>query len=332
MKRIFIALTAAVLCALIMASCTSPALQDTEPETTAPGTTVPETTEPETTEPETTEPETTEPETTEPETTMPETTEPETTEPETTVPETTAPETTVPETTAPETTVPETTAPETAPYENELGFKEDLSEYEKYMDPEDRDAYLLLVNPDHPLGSDYKPSDLTLLADRRGDRKDQLRLYAAKALEAFLKESRANGCKKMTSVSAYRPYNTQKYIFDNEVKGYMEDGMTEEEAIAKTRSDTAYPGESEHQSGLAVDVLDYDHTLSNFAGTYEAEWLAENCWKFGFILRYPQDKEEITTYVYEPWHLRYVGRYHAKRIYDMGMCLEEYVEYLANNP
>ena len=110
------------------------------------------------------------------------------------------------------------------------------------------------------------------------------------------------------------------------------DSMTEEEAIAKTRSDTAYPGESEHQSGLAVDVLDYDHTLSNFAGTYEAEWLAENCWKFGFILRYPQDKEEITTYVYEPWHLRYVGRYHAKRIYDMGMCLEEYVEYLANNP
>lgn len=264
----------------------------------------------------------------EPETTELETTEPETTEPETTEPETTEPETTEPETTEPETTEPETTEP-AASYE--LGFKEDLSEYEKYLDPEDRDGYLLLVNPEHPLGRDYKPSDLTLLTDRREGRKDELRLYAGKALEAFLMESRANGCKTMTSVSAYRPYNTQEYIFDNEVKGYMEEGMTREEAIKKARSDTAYPGESEHQSGLAVDVLDYGSTLSTFGGTYEAEWLAANCWKFGFILRYPEDKESITTYVYEPWHFRYVGRYHAKRIFDMHMCLEEYIEYLANN-
>ena len=228
---------------------------------------------------------------------------------------------------------PETEAPvtETEPEtnrENELGFKADLSLYEKYLDPVDKDEYLFLVNPDHPLDSNYKPSDLILIADAREGRKDQLREYAAKALEAFLIESRANGCKKMTSVSAYRPYNTQLYIFNNDVKRYMEEGMTEEEAIAKTRSDTAYPGESEHQSGLAVDILDYDSGLYGFEGTYEANWLAENAWKFGFILRYPKDKEQITTYVYEPWHFRYVGRYHAKRIYETGMCLEEYVEFL----
>ena len=105
---------------------------------------------------------------------------------------------------------PETEAPvtETEPEtnrENELGFKADLSLYEKYLDPVDKDEYHFLVNPDHPLDSNYKPSDLILIADAREGRKDQLREYAAKALEAFLIESRANGCKKMTSVSAYRP-------------------------------------------------------------------------------------------------------------------------------
>lgn len=313
-----------LLCALALTSCGAPEAR----QTTAADETAVTVTETVTEQPETLPPLSTVSETAEPETTEPETTEPETTESETTDPETTDPETTEPETTEPETTEPETTEP-AASYE--LGFKEDLSEYEKYLDPEDRDGYLLLVNPEHPLGRDYKPSDLTLLTDRREGRKDELRLYAGKALEAFLMESRANGCKRMTSVSAYRPYNTQEYIFDNEVKGYMEEGMTREEAIKKARSDTAYPGESEHQSGLAVDVLDYGSTLSTFGGTFEAEWLAANCWKFGFILRYPEDKESITTYVYEPWHFRYVGRYHAKRIFDMHMCLEEYIEYLANN-
>lgn len=242
------------------------------------------------------------------------------------------PEETTADTSATTETEPETIedATETDPVgeQNDCVFKADLSEYEEYLEPEDRDGYLLLVNPDNPLSSNYKPSDLTLIADRRAGRNDELRLYAAKALEAFLKESRENGCKTITSVSAYRPYNTQLYIFNNDVKRYMEDGMTEEEAVAKTRSDTAYPGESEHQSGLAVDILTNGCSLYEFEGTYEAEWLAENAWKFGFILRYPKGKEEITTYVYEPWHFRYVGRYHAKRIYDAGMCLEEYIEFL----
>ena len=159
-----------------------------------------------------------------------------------------------------------------------------------------------------------------------------MRLYAALSLEAFLKEARANGCKNVTVTSAYRSYESQKEIFDGDVEKLMKKGYSKEEAIAIERKDTAYPGESEHQSGLAVDVLDYDHTLSNFDGTYEAKWLAENCWKFGFILRYMPDKEDITTYVYEPWHFRYVGRYHAQRIYELHMCLEEYIEYLENNP
>ena len=265
---------------------------------------------------------------TEEETTADVTSEPETAA-ETTVEETTGEQTTEAETTTPPVT--ETEAETTKAYENALGFKADLSAYEKYMEPEDKDGYLLLVNPDHPLSKDYKPSDLTYIKDKREGRNDRLCLYAAKALEALVKEASENGCKKLASVSAYRPYNTQKYIFDTDVEKLMQQGYSKEEAIAIERKDTAYPGESEHQSGLAVDVLGDGMRLYEFEGTYEADWLAENAWKFGFIIRYPKDKEEITTYVYEPWHIRYVGRYHAKRIYDMGMCLEEYIEYLANN-
>ena len=262
------------------------------------------------------------------------------TEEQTAITETTAEitteEITEPETTEEETEIPitetesepetETEAPDITPE-----FKTDLSEYEEYMNPADKDAYLILVNPDNPLEETYKPSDLTLIADRREGRNDELRLYAAKALEAFMIEARASGCKRLTSVSAYRPYNTQKYIFDTDVERLISQGYSREEAIAIERKDTAYPGESEHQSGLAVDLLDDDTSLYDFEGSYEAKWLSENCYKFGFILRYPKGKEQITTYVYESWHFRYVGRYHAKRIYDSGMCLEEYVEYLADN-
>ena len=240
------------------------------------------------------------------------------------------PQTTEPQTTEPQTTEPQTTEPEKDP--DPLGFKEDLSAYEKYMDPEDRDGYLILVNPSNPVGKDHKPTDLEPLVDTRPDRsKRYMRLYAAKSLEAFLKEARANGCKDVTVTSAYRSYDSQKEIFDGDVKRLMEKGYSEEEAIAIERKDTAYPGESEHQTGLAVDMHNLSAASQRFAETFEAKWLEENCWKFGFILRYMPDKEDITTYVYEPWHFRYVGRYHAKRIYDLHMCLEEYIEYLENN-
>ena len=110
-------------------------------------------------------------------------------------------------------------------------------------------------------------------------------------------------------------------------KGYSK---AEAEKVVATYSNR--PGTSEHQLGLSVDM----HTLSSagqaFKNEKEAKWLAENSYKFGFILRYPEHKmEETGGIIYEPWHFRYVGRYHAKKMYDMDMCLEEYVEYLKNN-
>ena len=89
-------------------------------------------------------------------------------------------------------------------------------------------------------------------------------------------------------------------------------------------------GCSEHQTGLAVDMHNMSSAQPAFADTYEAKWLAENAWKFGFILRFPSDKTEVTGMTFEPWHYRYVGRYHAKIIRDNGLCLEEYIARISN--
>lgn len=113
-------------------------------------------------------------------------------------------------------------------------------------------------------------------------------------------------------VSDYRSYNTQKKIYERYVK---KDG--------KEAADTysARPGTSEHQTGLALDV----NSLSNsFGETKEGKWLAKNCYKYGFIIRYPKDKQNVTGYVYEPWHVRYIGVENAKKVYKSGLCLEEY--------
>ncbi|MBQ2766381.1 MAG: M15 family metallopeptidase, partial [Clostridia bacterium] len=88
-------------------------------------------------------------------------------------------------------------------------------------------------------------------------------------------------------------------------------------------------GSSEHQTGLCVDMHNLPAASKDFANEDAYKWLKENCWKFGFILRYPEDKTEITGISFEPWHYRYVGRYHAQRIYQMNMCLEEYIAYIS---
>ena len=92
----------------------------------------------------------------------------------------------------------------------------------------------------------------------------------------------------------------------------------------------AVPGTSEHQTGLALDIISlyYQVLDKNQENTAEQKWLMENSYKYGFILRYPSDKSEITGINYEPWHYRYVGKEAAKEIYEMGLCLEEYLEYL----
>ena len=124
----------------------------------------------------------------------------------------------------------------------------------------------------------------------------------------------------LSITSGYRSYQYQKTLFNNYA---ARDGI---EAASRY---SARPGQSEHQTGLALDLSSQSGkcTLSTcFKDTDEGKWLKENAWKYGFVLRYPEGKEEITGYMFEPWHFRYVGKKEAKKIQDSGLTIEEYYE------
>lgn len=114
--------------------------------------------------------------------------------------------------------------------------------------------------------------------------------------------------------SAYRSYKSQKEVYNNRVN-----------AVGRKKAEdyVAKPGFSEHQTGLCIDVTNRDKYFVK--GTEEADWIANNCYKYGFIIRYPEGKENITGISYEPWHIRYVGKEIAKQIHNKGITLEEYL-------
>jgi len=207
-------------------------------------------------------------------------------------------------------------------------FKADLSDYESYMNPEDKDEFLTLINSDSKLDKNYVPDDLMEISDTRSDRdKQKMRLYAAKALEAMFIELRANGFNNLSVMSGNRSYDYQTAMLDNEINYYLGiyDG-DREKAENTALSHVTAPGALEHQSGLCADVSTSAILTEEFASEDVYKWLYSNCADFGFILRYPKDKSHITGVSFEPWHFRYVGRYHAKRIMDEGLCLEEYLD------
>ncbi len=202
-------------------------------------------------------------------------------------------------------------------------FRSDLSEYEMYMDPENRDEYLVLINKENMLSPDYAPDDLVNIRNTRKDGRttQKMRLYAAKSLEALFIEMEANGFTDVSVTSGYRDYNYQKTLFDRNVAAFGGN-------VALAQTEVAIPGSSEHQSGLCVDMHNLSSASQAFSRQAAYKWLYSNCADFGFILRYPEGKEEITEIIFEPWHYRYVGRYHAQKIMSEGLCLEEYMEKL----
>ena len=232
---------------------------------------------------------------------------------------------------------PPTSEAVTEPVEQAPSFTADLSAYEEYMNPTDRDAYLTLVNATHPLASDFIPADLTDLVNTRGDGRamQKMSLYAAKALEALFIEAKAENQLTvnpksgypLSVMSAYRSYAYQSSLFSHYTDNEMarNPALTREQAEAITVTYSNRPGTSEHQLGLCVDMHDLSGADVSFKNSTSYPWLSENAWKFGFILRYPEDKVSETAVSFEPWHYRYVGRYHAKKIHDAGLCLEEYI-------
>lgn len=211
-----------------------------------------------------------------------------------------------------------------------LNFKTDLSEYEQYMNPENRDDYLILVNKTNSINQDYIPESLAPIVNTRTDRaKEQMVECAEKALEAMFIELYAAGYKDVSVTSGYRSYNKQVSLFNTYIQREMTNRQISEAAAREiVLTYSAAPGTSEHQTGLCCDMHNLPSASTAFAQKEAYTWLLNNCYKFGFILRFPENKTEITGYSFEPWHYRFVGRYHATRMNKLGYCLEEYVEYL----
>ena len=191
----------------------------------------------------------------------------------------------------------------------------------------------LLVNKNNPLGSEYAPEGLFSLSKLDcptvEDRNFELVYEAAVSLSAMLNalEADLGVSERVLVTSAYRSYERQEYLFYKYVSDEMATGKNETEAIAEVAKTSARPGESEHQSGLCVDLIEPGKLeLSvSFEQCAAFKWLSENAHKYGFILRYPQNKEKITGYEYEPWHYRFVGIDAATVIHEDGICLEEYL-------
>ena len=146
-------------------------------------------------------------------------------------------------------------------------------------------------------------------------------------LQQMMDDARAEGLDPYIC-SSWRSHETQEQLFEEEIADYVEKGYSESEARVRAAEWVAVPGTSEHELGLALDIVSEENQRLEEAqkDTPTQQWLMAHCYEYGFILRYPKDKEDITGISYEPWHYRYVGREDAAAIRDLGVCLEEYLE------
>lgn len=181
---------------------------------------------------------------------------------------------------------------------------------------------LLLVNKDHKLPEDYEVK-LKKLPDGT-NRADEM---AYDALTTMLKAGRKEGL-AFEICSSYRSVKRQQELLDEDINALMRKGYTYKEAYDEVTMETMPPGYSEHATGLAFDIvaLDYQMLDEHQENTDESKWLRKHCAEYGFILRYPKDKEDITEISYESWHFRYVGEEAAAYIMEREITLEEYLE------
>ena len=202
--------------------------------------------------------------------------------------------------------------------------EEDMPAWEYPLAPEildNKSGFITLVNRQNLLDSRYEPYDLAVInvrciPDIKGDK---LRKTALEAVRRMFEAAEADGM-VLYLKSVYRAYRTQKYMYQNRLNNLgRDDGVV------------AYPGSSDHQTGLGMDILNLAWTKKDgmtpaFAETAEAQWMAAHCAEYGFIVRYLEGKEDVTGIIYEPWHLRYVGVEAAQYIMEKGMVLEEFDE------
>lgn len=182
------------------------------------------------------------------------------------------------------------------------------------------DPLLILINRDHPVPDDLEYTLIELPDDHFIDER------AYDDLQAMLDAAKKEG-HELVICSSWRSRSTQENLYSNKIEEYLSYGYSQEESEELAAFWVAMPGTSEHEIGLALDIVSegnqrLDHSQED---TPEQQWLMEHCYEYGFILRYPEDKQEITQIGYEPWHYRYVGRENAREITAQGLCLEEYL-------
>ena len=200
---------------------------------------------------------------------------------------------------------------------NYIDNKENKDDNNQVKKDNNKNIELLLVNENNGLDKNYKPEGLARPnIEFTSEASNEERLVAGiivEPLETLIDAAREDGIILLGN-SAYRSYKSQKKVYNERV-----------ESKGKYLSDSyvAKPGYSEHQKGLCIDVTNEDKYLVQ--GTRESDWLEQNCYKFGFIIRYPEGKSDITGIEYEPWHIRYVGVEASSYIYNNGITLEEYL-------
>lgn len=190
--------------------------------------------------------------------------------------------------------------------------------------------YLKLVNPDNSVTTDFINNvDLAKIDERYSSGSDSAKYFDSRAVSYLNDMCRAasDDGVSLVVISSYRTYSYQEQLFKKRVARFVNEGYSEEKATAKAATIVAVPGTSEHHMGLAVDINSVEESFEN---TKAFKWLKEHAADYGFIMRYPKDKQDITEIIYEPWHYRYVGVEHAKAMNSLGLCLEEYINYLKN--
>ena len=187
---------------------------------------------------------------------------------------------------------------------------------------------LMLVNKDYGLPEEYEVELFTMY-----DKVNRAAKEAYGPLNDMLAAGRAKGL-AFEICSSYRDVKVQKRLFQEDLDVLMAQGYTYEQAYAEVEKETMPPGHSEHSTGLAFDIVSLGYQILDAKQEFtpETQWLKENCAKYGFILRYPKGKEDITKISFESWHYRYVGVEAATYIMEKGLCLEEYLEEIGKMP
>ena len=183
------------------------------------------------------------------------------------------------------------------------------------------DWNLILVSAKHPLPDDFSVSLASVGNGHKGDKR------VVSSLNAMIAGAKADGITLMVC-SSYRTKERSAYLYQKQVDQWLKNGYSQEEAEKEAARWVAPPGTSEHHTGLAFDIVtpSYQKLNHGFANTAAAKWMKAHAHEYGFILRFPEDKQDITGITFEPWHFRYVGKENAKIIFEKGLCLEEYIE------